>query len=243
MNLSLALRRNRFFTSVYIVLRDIWSYLKLIGKGSYSQYGEDTVIQHKLAGTERGLYFDIGCSHPFRISNTYLLYRSGWSGVAVDPIPHFSWLYRLWRPRDTFVNCGVASTAGKLKYHELLPSVLSSFDAVYVQEQIARGRAEILREYTVDVIDINTLFDRHSGGRAIDLLSIDVENLDLDILSSLDFSRHQPRCICVEYNSEGDKAALLALLEPNGYNDLHFTQGNIIALRAPTVAADTASPL
>lgn len=232
MNLSLALRRNRLVTMVYIVLRDIWSYLKLVGHGSYSQHGEDTVIQQKLAGTEKGLYFDIGCSHPFRISNTYLLYRKGWSGVAVDPIPHFSWLYRLWRPRDTFVNCGVASRSGKLKYHELLPSVLSSFDAAYVEELVARGRAEILREYTVDVIDINTLFDRYAAGRPIDLLSIDVENLDLDILSSLDFSRHQPRCICVEYNSEADKAALLAVLEPNGYKDIHLTHGNIIALRA-----------
>lgn len=243
MNLSLALRRNRVLTSIYIVLRDIWSYTKLIGKGSYSQYGEDKVIRQQLAGTEKGLYIDIGCSHPFRISNTYLLYRSGWSGVAVDPIPHFSWLYKIWRPRDTFVNCGVASKSGQLKYHELLPSVLSSFDPDYVQEQITRGRAEILREYFVDVIDINTLLDRYAGGKVIDLLSIDVENLDLDILSSLDFSRHRPRCLCVEYNSEADKAALLALLEPNGYRDIHFTQGNIIALCAATVSVDPASPL
>ena len=56
-------------------------------KRTYSQHGEDefileTLKNHNLHGS---LYIDVGANHPSDISNTYLLYRHGLSGVVIEP--------------------------------------------------------------------------------------------------------------------------------------------------------------
>jgi len=33
---------------------------------------------------EPGIYLDIGCAHPIKYSNTYLLEQRGWAGVCID---------------------------------------------------------------------------------------------------------------------------------------------------------------
>ena len=65
---------------------------------SYSQFGEDAVLQHLLKKST-GTFVDIGAYHPVLYSNTYAFYRRGWSGIVIDPNPRFKKLYRLFRPR------------------------------------------------------------------------------------------------------------------------------------------------
>lgn len=54
-------------------------------KSSYSQSGED-VLLYKLLGDLTNKsdidYVDVGANHPSDISNTYLLHRKGFRGVA-----------------------------------------------------------------------------------------------------------------------------------------------------------------
>ena len=52
---------------------------------SFSQCAED-MIARSLIDTSAGRYVDIGSGHPVRGSNTYSLYRQGWSGLLVDPL-------------------------------------------------------------------------------------------------------------------------------------------------------------
>ena len=65
--------------------------------------------------------------------------------------------------------------------------------------------------------------DTHLG-RTPDLVSLDVEGLDLDILRSIDFSRYRPHVFCVETVSYagGDGSGIKspeihALMLQNGY--------------------------
>ena len=37
------------------------------------------IVNHK-----KGFFIDIGCHHPFKANNTFLLYKSGWSGMNID---------------------------------------------------------------------------------------------------------------------------------------------------------------
>ena len=66
----------------------IWDiYLSFLKHKSYSQYGEDLIIDSFFkhhAPIKSGNYLDIGCYHPVGISNTYLLHRRGWQGLVVD---------------------------------------------------------------------------------------------------------------------------------------------------------------
>ena len=50
----------------------------------YSQFGEDTILRELLGKKRGGVYVDVGCYHPRKFSNTYLLHRRGWSGVNID---------------------------------------------------------------------------------------------------------------------------------------------------------------
>lgn len=57
-----------------------------ISKKSFSQYGEDLILESyfQKIGLSDGVYVDIGGFHPTWLSNTYLLHKKGWSGFVVD---------------------------------------------------------------------------------------------------------------------------------------------------------------
>lgn len=80
----------------------------LFGKRSFSQSGEDMVVDSILGRPKKGFYVDIGAFHPKIFSNTYLFYKRGWRGICVEPNPEAKWKFGLVRPRDVFVNVGVS---------------------------------------------------------------------------------------------------------------------------------------
>ena len=54
---------------------------------SYSQEGEDLILQRILPQEQVGFYIDVGAHHPFWYSNTALLYEKNWRGMNIDPSP------------------------------------------------------------------------------------------------------------------------------------------------------------
>ena len=109
-------------------------------EGTFAQHGEDKFILDYFKG-RTGTYIDVGASHPFKISNTYLLYLKGWRGVTMEPIPRLSKLHRKWRPQDIHLNSAAGETPGTLTFLELIPSVFSTFDAEEGQRLINGGTA------------------------------------------------------------------------------------------------------
>lgn len=80
-------------------MRDHSAHQNCLKSGSFAQHGEDVEIMRLLKQeNSTGAYVDVGCNHPFRISNTYLLYLNCWRGLCVDPLPRFTVLYKKWRP-------------------------------------------------------------------------------------------------------------------------------------------------
>ena len=70
-----------------------------VKKKSYSMNGEDLFINNYFKD-KIGFYVDVGAYHPLELSNTYLLYKRGWSGINIDinslSIDYFNFL----RPDD-----------------------------------------------------------------------------------------------------------------------------------------------
>ena len=61
------------FNFFYLVRQ---SFFRKINKSFYSQFGEDKVLQEILKiNINKGFYVDVGCYHPIKHSNTYLLYK------------------------------------------------------------------------------------------------------------------------------------------------------------------------
>jgi FkbM family methyltransferase len=198
-------------------IRDSYSYAKGQYRRSYSQHGEDDFILNYFGRKQAGFYVDIGASHPFRLSNTYLLYQQGWRGVTVEPIPLLGHLHKRWRPQDDLVQKAIGPVPGSLTFREMLPSVLSTLDTDTAQTYVNEGKAQLLRSYPIEVITLEQLFTNYVGSRAIDLLSIDVEGLDTETIMSFDFGNIRPVVICVEFNNTDNRSKVLTYLNQRGY--------------------------
>ena len=53
-------------------------------KISYSYGGIDSLINNIFKNNNKGFYVDIGCGHPIKNNNTYLLNKKGWYGINID---------------------------------------------------------------------------------------------------------------------------------------------------------------
>jgi hypothetical protein len=57
---------------------------------SYAQNREDVVLFRALGHVPSGRYVEVGANHPTHDSATRAFYDRGWSGVTVEPVPHFA---------------------------------------------------------------------------------------------------------------------------------------------------------
>lgn len=207
------------------------------GHLSYAQHGEDMIFVNlfHLLGIAKPTWLDIGAHHPIIISNTALLYRRGGRGVNIEANPNLIQNFVQLRPEDVNVNVGVApkDKAGtKMTFYMIdKQSGRNTFDRRAAEEFVAQHPEFSIREQMpIDVISIDDVVARYCGGKYPDLLTIDVENLDYDILASADFSRTKPKFICVEVVSSGGDTSgkMKELITSRGYFVVARTIGNYI---------------
>ena len=74
---------------------------------SFSLEGEDKILLQLLP--KSGKYLDIGCSHPIKGNNTFMLYLFGWSGTCVDIRKQGRWWLR---KRDDYIIDTVTNLSG-----------------------------------------------------------------------------------------------------------------------------------
>lgn len=170
------------------------------GTASFAQEGEDVLLCRIIQSTNSGsaVYVDVGCNHPFRMSNTGMLYRRGWSGIAIDPNPEFATSFANLRPRDVFVNCGVSSSNGILHYFQFEESLYNTFDSAKAKT-VGTLHSPLVRKLDVPIRRLDEiLYDHWPEGKRIQFLSVDCEGFDLKVLSSHDFDRYKTDLIFAE---------------------------------------------
>ena len=82
-------------------------------KISYSYGGVDLLILDIFKNQKKGYYLDIGCAHPIKNNNTYLLYRKGWNGINIDLDKENIDLFNSYRKRDFNVTAAVSDKEGE----------------------------------------------------------------------------------------------------------------------------------
>jgi FkbM family methyltransferase len=202
--------------------------------GSFSQHGEDVRLLDLLRDANAGgPYLDIGCNHPFRLSNSYLLYLNGWRGLCVDPLPRFADSYKHWRPEDIFHCAAVGAVEGELPLFEFESDVLSTLDASMAEAYKTRG-FRLLRQSVVQVRSIDDLLEYHRFVPPLSLLSLDIEGYELPALHSISLSHWRPAFICMEaLTADGRRnEAAIEHLSVNGYRAEVDMGLNIIFQRA-----------
>ena len=83
--------------------------LKFFFKSSQSQFGEDKKIVKLFHKDKKGIYLDLGCFHPIRQNNTYILHKLGWKGINIDLNPLSIELFNLARPKDINICAAISN--------------------------------------------------------------------------------------------------------------------------------------
>jgi len=172
--------------------------------GSYAQNKEDLILEKLLPS--KGRYLEIGGYHPTRLSNTYRLYKKGWTGIVIEPNPDVKSIFKKIRPKDEFLNIGISEKGGNLTYYKYLIPALNSFSKIDNGHKII-GVTKIKTKKITVVVKEN-----------FDFLSLDTEGFDAMILRNWPWEKCKPKIICVEDEN----------LKINGYKLVSKTKYNSI---------------
>lgn len=164
---------------------------------SYSQTGEDMILDFLLNGKKRGCYVDIGAYDPKRFSNTYFFYKKGWSGITIEPNYKKHRAFLRVRPRDTHLNIGVGRVQETLDFFVFDSDTLSTFSKETAEEYKKLGH-NCLEVRKVDVYPLKDIFAKYLNNRKIDSMSIDTEGSDMVALETNDWNLYRPAFIIVE---------------------------------------------
>lgn len=195
------------------------------GRRSFAQQGEDLILYnllHDELKLESPTYLDIGAGDPVLSNNTYAIYCTGSRGVLVEPNPVLVEKLKAVRPGDVVVAAGVGlkgtTEADYYVIRDRWPlNTFSLEDVAELRSQSSKDPVE--KVIRMPLIQINRLMTDHFQ-HAPDLLSIDVEGMDLAVLRSLDFRAHRPAAICAETKKPWmphDSTPIARFLRRKGY--------------------------
>lgn len=140
---------------------------------SFSQNGEDLILAEHFGAKADGRLLDVGAWSGRVLSNSFLFFERGWTGVCVEPSPTaFLGLMEAHkdRPGVELVNAAVAGEAGLMDFYDCGGDAVSTLSAEHAKKWSSQAT---FRRFAVSTITPGQLLDRY--GRDFDALSLDVE--------------------------------------------------------------------
>jgi FkbM family methyltransferase len=176
---------------------------------SYAQHGEDMLLWEHFRGKTDGFFVEAGANHPTICSQTWLLEQRGWKGILVEPIIEKFELICRERPGSRVYHLALGSPEqrGRARFHVAGVDALSG---LIVNDDVAIDR--------VEEVEVRTLDDvlAEAGNPRLDLVSIDVEGVELQVLRGFDLERHRPAILLVEDHLQ--KMNVHRYIKRHGYN-------------------------
>jgi FkbM family methyltransferase len=182
---------------------------------------------------EKGFYVDVGAHHPKRFSNTYFFYKQGWQGINIEPMPGSKRKFDKIRPKDINLEIPINSKEEELTYYIFNDPALNGFSKDLSLLRNQSSDYKIIKTVNMKTRTLsNVLKEYLSAGQKINLLSIDVEGLDLEVLKSNDWRMYKPDFIMVEdkeFNiAQPEKSAIYSFLQEMNYQLLAKTLSTLI---------------
>ena len=160
---------------------------------------EDIVIEKilkKLKINKKGFYVDVGCNHPVRNNNTFLLHKKGWEGVNIDVNKFSIDLFNHARPKDVNI---AALISNQKKFIELYYQKEFSVLNTTIKSLAKQHFNDWFLHRKVKATTLNSILSKSRfKNKQIDFLNIDVEGGELNVLKSLNFKNYKPKVICIE---------------------------------------------
>ena len=165
-----------------------------------SQFQEDKFILQNFPEKFKGSYLDIGCFHPTRHNNTYSLYKKGWKGINIDMNPLSIELFNFCRSRDTNLNLAISNdNSEKTVYFlgDLNTQNTLDYNQLNYLKNHHNVKEEDILEKKIQTQNINSVLEKFNL-KNIDFMNLDVEGHEIEILSTINFSKININFLCVE---------------------------------------------
>ena len=188
---------------------------------TYSQTGEDRLLSDlfQKRGITSGRYIDVGANHPTKLSNTYRLYREGFTGIVVEPNRSLLRLHRMIRPKDLHLGIGCGDKAAVLSFQHATSHVLSGFESDGLKTESFRG-AELIPVLPLDLV-MESIPDKE-----FIVLSIDVEGFDLQVVLGAPETLKRTRFVVIEgYESD---SKMMDVFTKSGFELIDKTKHNLV---------------
>lgn len=165
-------------------------------RGSFSQKGEDLILDKIFANKNRGFYVDVGANNPDVFNNTKKFYLKGWKGINIEPNPMLLKRFKIERKRDINLNFGIGIKRGFASFYEFEVSSISTFSKNDKENKIKLGY-RLKNEAKIKVYRLEEIM-RKFCKKKIDFMNVDTEGMDLEVLKSNDWKMFRPKAVCVE---------------------------------------------
>lgn len=191
---------------------------------NYSQNSEQEIIINLFKGKKEGKFLDIGANDGVTLSNTFALANYyNWSGLLVEASPKaYQRLLKNYELIDRdfdFQNVAIGEEDGYLEFYES-GELLNKGDVALVSSavpsELERWKSLNMQfeKLSVPMTTIKTMLERSRHFR-FDLLSLDIEGMELEVLPQIDFNALGIKVAVIEWNSKNE----------NAYNDIMFPYG------------------
>lgn len=182
---------------LYTICEVKYKSLQQFIRSSYSQKGEDLIIDRILRYKKNGFYVDVGAYDPNRFSNTKRFYLRGWCGINIEPnIKNYEKFVNN-RPRDINLNIGIGTEERTRVFYNFIPDTLSTFSREEAEKYQEQGY-RLIEVKKIRMTTLKSIFEQYCGNKYIDFISIDTEGFDLEVLKSNNWRRYRPQLVCIE---------------------------------------------
>lgn len=154
----------------------------LDGKGyfykSFSQCGEDMILNFLFYSKKNGVYVDIGAHHPYRYSNTHKFYKKGWRGINIDPVPGFLEIFNSYRKGDINLELAIAGEEKKVHYFMFEDPAYNFISDKAEIDSSDYDNLNLINKIEITAMPLHKILDKYlKNNTKIDFLNIDAEGL------------------------------------------------------------------
>jgi len=169
-----------------------------------------------------GIFFEAGANNGITQSNTYILEKFfNWTGILVEPSPHWFNKLKINRPDSQHFNCALVSNdwnretiAGDFGNIENLANNLMST----TEQSVIFNRYNHNFDIEIDAKTMNNVIS-FTKFVNFDLISLDCEGSEFSILTGFDFNKYRTNFFLIEIFADNQENYynIFNLLKENGY--------------------------
>jgi len=197
---------------------------KLYPRQTYSQHGEDIVIQHLLGKIES--FIDIGANDGISCSNTFLFALAGAKGLCFEPVSYtfsrLSSLY-LFNRQIKCIKSGISNKNRELTIRsEGLLSYITETQDPWGRKNLSQFMSNREDFEEIKVTTLMNWLNCYPEFYQCDLVSLDIEGHELQALQGINFDKFHTKCFIIETMEDKHHQfqAINSLLKDKGYQIL-----------------------